>query len=514
MTLGASPAAQAAPRGDWGCNATAIRGTVLGQSVGSPTANAGGGVCADGTGSVADAGALPLPLSIGAVTAATRVLGAGAARDRRNVAVGGVANLGVRALPELPIQLPTRQVLDQLPPVAITVPSILGPIPPLTVAVDIRSAVEALLPDGRLPRLDLVTVDAITATAFAACNEGAPVTFGVSQVTGLKVLGQDTPLDSVTSQVLNLNTAQIDLSNIDISKVVLPAGVPLGLTDLRRLLQPVLDALPPIALPEALARVKVTPGAQETLPDGTLVQRGTRIEVGIAGTSIADLVIGEAAVSGRDVVCAAPPVAVPDPAPTATDLVLGCSTRRIVLTDVVPTGRRVRLTGAADRRLAGRRVRIRFAATGRTVAQPVVAPDGTFSALAPLPSRKVRSSNRARYRASIGTVRSLDLKLERRMRVSTLRRSGTNVVLTGRISRPLAATAGDRMISIERRISCTRTAVVAQVFPRADGTFTATFASPEDAGAAVYRVKTKVRKTTRNSKVFPTFTVPKALDLL
>ena len=63
-----------------------------------------------------------------------------------------------------------------------------------------------------------------------------------------------------------------------------------------------------------------------------------------------------------------------------------------MLIDVYEQAGRVRLLGAADRRYVGRRVRIRFIGTGRTVARPP-----------------------ARYDASIGKQRSMKLKLERRM---------------------------------------------------------------------------------------------------
>lgn len=495
LLLACAPSAAGAA--DWTCSATAISGTALGQPVGSATAG-GPGTCAADDATLA---ALPTPLSATAVTARTLVAGSGAPRDRRNVASAGVTGLRVQVLPELPIRLPTTEVLQQLPPVSIDVP-LLG-----RVAVDIRPAVEALLPDGRLPRLDLLSVDALMASAVSGCGPDGPARAGVPHVTGLKVLGLEVGLDDVTDLALNLNTARIDLSDIDVSKVVLPAGVTLPLSTLDGLLRPVLDALPTVSLPAALASVKVTPGGQETLPGGELVQRAARVQVSVAGTSLADLAIGEARVGDSGVDCAAPAVA-----PTATDLVLGCTERDVVLVDVVPMRSRVRLLGVADRRFAGRTVDIRFAATGRIVARPVVRPDGSFSAGTDLPSRRLRSSDRARYRASIGDERSLDLKLERRMRVFDVSSSGGRVTIDGQVIGPLAARESDRFITVERRVGCSRTEVVARLLPEDDGTFTARFLAPVGDRAAVYRLRTRVRGNRTNPKLFNTFTLPRPVD--
>jgi len=81
---------------------------------------------------------------------------------------------------------------------------------------------------------------------------------------------------------------------------------------------------------------------------------------------------------------------------------------------VVEGSEEVRLSGKADKRLAGKTVRIRFDATGKIVASAKIRADGTFKATAPLPPERVRDTNRARYQAVLGDERSLDLKLRRR----------------------------------------------------------------------------------------------------
>ncbi len=197
---------------------------------------------------------------------------------------------------------------------------------------------------------------------------------------------------------------------------------------------------------------------------------------------------------------------------SAADLVRACSSRGVVLEDVVPTGNRVRLVGVAEKRFAGRRVDIVFAATGKVVARPTVGSDGAFAASAPLPPKRLRNSNRARYEARIGAERSLKLKLARRMLVTSLRASGGKVTIAGRVIGPLAKRPKDRGIVLERRVTCTRLVTVSTFRPRANGTFKVTAVIPAGESAAVYRLRTKVRTSTRSPRLSRTFTLPRAVD--
>ena len=204
-------------------------------------------------------------------------------------------------------------------------------------------------------------------------------------------------------------------------------------------------------------------------------------------------------------------VTVPDAA-TATDLVLGCSDRKVVLEDVVPEGSRVRLVGVADRSFAGKPVEFLFGTAGKVVAKATVAPDGSFSGTAPLPPRKLRDSNSTRYLAKIGTERSLNLKLARRMRIASIRASGGRVTITGAVIRPLAAAPRDRAIVLQRVVNCKTLETVATFKPRANGAFTVTVAAPPGQPAAVYRLRTKVRQSTRSKRSVSTFTLPRSLN--
>ena len=196
---------------------------------------------------------------------------------------------------------------------------------------------------------------------------------------------------------------------------------------------------------------------------------------------------------------------------SAADLVRACTSRGVVLEDVIPAGNRVKLLGVAEERFKGRRVDIVFAATGKVVARPKVGADGSFSATAPMPPRRLRFSNRARYQARVGGERSLNLKLMRRMLVTSVRTSAGKVTIVGKVIGPLALRAKDREIVLERRVTCTRLATVSRFRPRSNGAFKVTVPVPAGTSAAVYRLRTKVRTSTHRSRLSSTFTLPRAI---
>jgi hypothetical protein len=166
-----------------------------------------------------------------------------------------------------------------------------------------------------------------------------------------------------------------------------------------------------------------------------------------------------------------------------------CTDRAVVLEDVVPDGRSVRLLGVAERSHAGKRAEIRFLGTG-----------------------KLRHSNKARYDATVAGERSPALKLERRMQVTKVHAASGKVTITGRVLGPQATRAADRAIEVQRRRSCSSTEVVARVKPGKDGRFRVTLAAPEGERAAVYRLRARVRRTVASPKLFDTFTLPRAVD--
>ncbi len=196
----------------------------------------------------------------------------------------------------------------------------------------------------------------------------------------------------------------------------------------------------------------------------------------------------------------------------STDLVLGCSDRRVVLEDVFIEGKKVRLLGVAAREFAGRKARLVFGATGKTVAEVTVGADGRFTATAPLPEKKLRNSNKARYVAKVGSEASLALKLARRMLVTKVAAAGNTVTIAGKVVRPLATRPKDRTITLERIVACKKAETVKTFAPAKSGSFSVTVNAPAGQRAAVYRLSTRVRKNTRTRKLTKTFTLPRAVD--
>jgi hypothetical protein len=171
--------------------------------------------------------------------------------------------------------------------------------------------------------------------------------------------------------------------------------------------------------------------------------------------------------------------------------------------------------GVADRRLIGRTVDIRFAtlrrnSRGRRVARVRIGRNGVFRTTAPLPPLSLRRSNRARYQAVLGRERSLGLKLVRRMVVTSVRGARGRVTVTGRVIGPLADPVAP--VVVRRRVSCSRTVAVRRVRPNRAGRFRVTLAGPPRTLAATYRSETKVRRTSTNPKLFPTFTLPRSVE--
>jgi sugar lactone lactonase YvrE len=195
----------------------------------------------------------------------------------------------------------------------------------------------------------------------------------------------------------------------------------------------------------------------------------------------------------------------------ASQLVVGCSRRKLVLSDVRDIHGHVELIGVADRTLVGHRVDIYFKATKKVVASTVVRSDGSFSTTAPLPPRTIRNTNRARYEARSGTEVSLNLKLERRMYVDSITVKNHRVTLTGRVTPPF--THPRSAVRVQRLVSCTRAVTVKRVKLRRNGRWRATLAAPPNAQAAIYRATTVVRKTRHTSRHHRTYTLPRVVAI-
>jgi hypothetical protein len=483
----------------WHCTASALSGSALGQSL--PGAVTTGSTTADCTpGTAVPTLSVPSLLDLQTLTATTAV-------DGLNVsATGGAGDLTVHVLPGLPVKLPPVTIPDAL--TRITLPGLPGLG---DVVVDLTPAIQAALPNRQLPTLDLVHVAGALATATGQCQSGNAVLGGSTQVGEVSILGQPVGEGLVSKALTLLDSGSIDLTKLDLSLAKVTIGgttVPVDASLLSVITGPLLAALPvqSIAIPATVAQVKVTPGEQTTTAT-SLTQRALRVQASIAGQSIADLSVGSATIVRDGVQCGANGV-LPE---TASSLTLQCSKRRIVLIDVLQRGRRVKLLGAADKRYVGRKVALVFAVGHKTVAHAKVRRDGSFSAMAPMPAAKYVGTNKARYRAVLGSDRSLNLKLTRRMIVESVRSSKGKVHISGRVTGPLADPV--RTITVKRRVTCKKTVTVAHVRPSSSGRFSVTVKAPKNHTAAVYRLQTAVRHKVFLPRLYPTFTLPRAVDL-
>jgi hypothetical protein len=89
--------------------------------------------------------------------------------------------------------------------------------------------------------------------------------------------------------------------------------------------------------------------------------------------------------------------------------------------------------------------------------------------------------------------------------------SAHKVTITGRVVRPLASPV--RKVVVKRRLSCGRYSVVKVFTPRGNGHFRITVPGPRNSQAAVYRMQTRVRKYVFLPRLYPTFTLPRFVDL-
>jgi hypothetical protein len=499
--LAAAPSAHAASA--MNCDASALRVSLLGQAIEPATANRSQPACTTVT------------AGTGLLTAAT--FAGGRREQQKALAVGGLASFDLGQLPALGLPDLSTLIPAQLKTITVDLSALSLLLTPLGLPTSIQVGLEAAIKDlvQPLPDVSVLSVGAATAYAGATCKGGQAVPFSTHQLADVSVLGQNLGADGLLDGLLQvLDTQSIDLSKLDISKLVLPKLIAdLGLSALTQpllnqinaIVKGLLSTLPPIAIPAQLAQVSVKPGAV-THDGGLLVQHALDVHIALLGQTLIDGTIGEARVSTTGVDCT------PAPAPKdATALALECTTRKLVLTDVFQRGDRVQLLGVADKSLAGKTVSIRFEGDGTTVARTTVKADGSFATTAPLPPRKLRSSNRARYRASAGDERSLNLKLARRMVVTKMTSANGKVTISGRVTGPLARPI--EPIRVQRRVSCKRNETVRSFLPKSDGTFTVTVAAPEGQSAAVYRLATKVRKNERNPTRYPTFTLPRGVNL-
>jgi hypothetical protein len=193
--------------------------------------------------------------------------------------------------------------------------------------------------------------------------------------------------------------------------------------------------------------------------------------------------------------------------PAATEeLLLGCSKSELVLNDAYIHGGRVLLIGSAAKSLAGKKVAILFNEK-KQVATATVAADGQFTTTAPLPPAKIREALTTRYSAKIGDIRSLHLKLTRRLLLEPPKANGTTVTLTGKVTKPL--TKPITPVLVEQQLECGKVTIAKQFTPAASGSFHITLTVPVGTKAAIYTLKSKVAANAHAlKKGFTTYSLP------
>jgi hypothetical protein len=492
-------AAAPAQARDFNCDASAMRLQLGGQATVEPiTANRGSSNCKTVT---AQTKQTIGPVTLGALYAETSLPNATQAQAQGGL---GLVSVSADALAGLP--LPTLDAIDQLP--AVPLPA--NPLLPSGLTIDIRPAVKLLV--AGLQTGPLLRLAGSVATADAKCDGSTAKLSGHTDTVGLTVLGQEIPTNAVVNQVLTVYDGQtIDPSKLDLSQIVLPPGLsftdPLLGSVLQSVVKDALAALPPITLPASLLNLSIKPSSQ-IVTDGGLTQQGLSVSLSLAGQPVLSLLAGEARVSVDSVKCTvttaageiAPIRAVPEQA-------LSCSSRRLALLDVVDRGRYVALYGAADKRLAGKRIAIRSKADGgKVVARPRVSKAGLFRARAPLPPARYRYTNTARYIAVHGKDKSLNLKLHRRMVFTSVRSAHGKVTLRGIVTKPWTSPVDT--IVVRQRLTCRKQRVVARVRPDSNGRFKVTLKAPKSGDVGVYRATTVVSYPDPDAPDFRTYTLP------
>ncbi len=188
------------------------------------------------------------------------------------------------------------------------------------------------------------------------------------------------------------------------------------------------------------------------------------------------------------------------------EVLLGCGTSQLVLNDVFIEGGHVEISGSAAKSLVGKQVKILFD-EHKQVATATVQADGQYATTAPLPSGKAQNSLASRYLAEEGKLRSLNLKLTRRLRLEPPKASGTTVTLAGEITLPLTKPIAP--VTVEEQLECGKAKNVKTFTPPASGRFHIMVTVPASAKAGIFRLKSKVAANRHaTSHGFATYSLP------
>lgn len=176
-------------------------------------------------------------------------------------------------------------------------------------------------------------------------------------------------------------------------------------------------------------------------------------------------------------------------APTTASGLGDCPAGELTLTNVRRIGRRTRLTGLAERTLAGAPVSI--VEGGLVVARTVIAAGGSFKVRSALPAQ--RGGRVLRYQARIGVLRSRNLRLARRMVTTSAGLRRGRIVIHGRV---VNAGKRRRAVVVElfgRERGCGTTyRRIGRARLRRDGRFSVSARPLAGVDVAVYRVSARL----------------------
>ena len=181
--------------------------------------------------------------------------------------------------------------------------------------------------------------------------------------------------------------------------------------------------------------------------------------------------------------------------------------RNVVITSVVRTGTATRIRGTARLRFVGERVSIQYQPTGRrVVAKPRISADGSFSVTVPRPASPDFTSNKARYRATVGTSTTSWIKLTRRMESSSVTYDGNGrLEINGSVSLPHAK---GQPLRVERSDACGRFRQIGWLPVDNNGNFGGAVPSGGASETAVFiRLKTAVGKESDRTFRFNTYSI-------
>jgi len=202
-----------------------------------------------------------------------------------------------------------------------------------------------------------------------------------------------------------------------------------------------------------------------------------------------------AAAEGRITIKVSPAGVTPPPPPPTTggsSIDLGdCPAGELTLLNVRTVGRRVLLTGLAERTLAGAPVRI--VEGGVVIARATIGADGRFAKRVAVP--RLRGGRVLRYQAQLGVLRSRNVRLRRRTITTSAGLRSGRIVIEGRVvpaprrgTRPIV-----RLLARPRDCGTGRRIQIGRARLRRDGTFRVSGQPLPGVDVAVYQARTRLR---------------------